>query len=259
MAAFILAATVIFISSCKKDPKTPDEAGSAQLIKIQTSATEFTTFEYNTSGKISKVISQNGTEQEVNTVTYNGDKIKTVTTEGAKMDFTYTGNKVSKVQITATEDETAFNGVINFTYQNDLLTQTIFTLEVEEEGDEVVDVPSTKINYEYFANGDVKKKIISLHDFTEDKWKLSETSVYEYDTKNNPMAVAAEAFLGLFQIESAHNVTKEIITGETGTLENTVVYEYQYNNKNYPTQVKKTVTPAGGAAGTPETTTFTYK
>lgn len=254
-AAFLLTATVLFATSCKKDQDNNPSGGDAKLIKTQTDANSFTTYEYNTSGAISKI---NFTEEGVTgsmAVAYANNKISTVTGDEVKFDFTYNGNNVSKIVTTVTDEESdQYGGETTFTYANNRLSESIFTAKIGEDT-----WPMTTVKYEYLANGDIKKKNVFLFNVLEDKWELSETTTYEYDDKKNPMYAISAAYYGLFQLESAHNVTKEVITDENGAVTTTATYAYTYNSKGYPTKVVINVNNAQGGQEPAQTTTFTYQ
>lgn len=258
----LMAMVVLLAASCKKDKNNqPDNGGGSgtQLIKIETGANEFSTLEYDAAGKLIKIVENEDGESIVNTITYNGSKVTEVNTPGSKMSYTYNGNNVAKIDILASTGGEEVSGKVEYTYENNKVKQSVmsFLVPSEEEGEDPILTPYIRSSYEYYANGDIKKLTVEL--WAVNKWQVSESTVYEYDTKNNPLAAAGSAFMAIAPLQSLHNITKETVSKPDGSLKETVNYEYTYNNDGYPKESKKTVTPAGGNAGAAEVTKFSYK
>ncbi len=190
------------------------------------------------------------------TFTYDGNKIKEINAvlpnETFKEVFTYTGDLITKEEIVQ-------NGVVStqteYNYENNKLKSQIYTevnynyklksvfiynvdgtITIEKYNIDKTTGVETKKNTSSvfsFSNGNLIKKIETSNG-------ISDTTTYEYDTKNHPF----KNILGLSKLINStyqtNNELKETIVGSN--YSEVWINEYVYNADGYPTDLKYTKT-----------------
>lgn len=181
-------------------------------------------------------------------ITYNGNKIvKMVDSDGYRAQFTYTGNLITKVD-SYVDDSLEQSDI--YTYDS---SGRVLSYKMLDFGSETGDL--TTFNYNangtistelfvgdlddqsmlnetgmiYFTNGEVSK-IEKYFDGT-----LASTSLYTYDTKNNPFknitGFSAISFTDGDASGILHNVLTNVYEGSSSTFSMT------YNSSDYPTKI----------------------
>lgn len=196
-------------------------------------------------------------DNKVSKITYDGNKILSIVSLGAKTVFTYDGNRIIKQEVFDVDlsgNQTKKNS-ISYTYENGKLKTRIlrkgFT-ETYPDGQYIYKsvytyTSDTFISYIYYtvnantnaesksSEGNLTYKDGNLIKEQEIEGSSIYTREYEYDTKKNPLKNILGFNLLLNEtIFSIHNISKTIRT-ET-EYPNSVVYlrSYIYNDKDYP-------------------------
>jgi hypothetical protein len=248
----VVAMAAVFAVSCKKD-KDDVPAGGQIIAKIEQDANNYTSFETNGAGQITKLTTvEEGTPQVI-TINYANDRPSTGIFDGAVLKYVYAGNQLDTLYYGESEGLPALYSKLK--YQNSQVVTLVNYLDMPEGAD---DFPLVKNTYEYAGN-DVKSQTTYEWDGDDEVFLVSEKYTYEYDSKANPLKNMSLVSLSFFQVTSEHNPTKKTEYDADGVVAKTTTYTYNYNSAGYPTTVQeKEVTP-GNPAGTITTTTFTYK
>jgi hypothetical protein len=235
---FTLAAAALAFASCKKDSdkNKPDPAAQHQLVKFEESATSYSSFDYNTAGQVIKMVNVEDGQSEAFTIAYgNNNKPSQAASNGHNLVFVYTNNNVLEQALiyNGPTNGEAF-GRVKLNYTGNKATEALMYI-----GSGVEEQPLSKFSYEYYANGDVKKKTqYGWNPFT-GAYVKGETLVYEYDSHANPLNMVAELFQAALEMPSAHNPVKETTYDEDDSITNVTTYTYTYDNAGYPTQAEK--------------------
>jgi len=216
-------AIVAGFTACKE--KTVEQPSTPRVVKIENDDDK-AEFGYNAAGQISSmtVKDNNGAVLVNYAFAYNAGKITEVAGAGHKWKYTYTGNLVTKIDVT-----TGINNVIvrryEYTYANGKLsTQTESASNIQ--GGLILE---TKTQYAYTPTGNVSKT--EIFDFINNGWvKSDEIRITAYDTKANA-TIQYENFPYLPNFNFlANNPLAEEHRTANGTIYATVAYEYTYDN-----------------------------
>jgi len=247
-----LASAALLITSCKKDSeKLPDNGGS-KLIKIEESASDYTTFGYNTAGKVNKITTKDAEGEETIQIAYDANHPTVATTSVGSTKFIYANNKLDVAELYA--GTTKF-GQIKINYVNG----TVNNIVVSHNLDGSSSVNFAKTVYEYYANGDVKKETDYGWNSATETFVLSSSTVFEYDDKNNPALALGYVYQIAFNLVSKHNPVKATEYNEEGILTQTTTYTYTYNNNEYPVTAQKKVAAPGQTNPTVSNVKYTYQ
>lgn len=228
---FLFASVLVLtLSSCSSsDDSSPDPAN--MLVKSFTSNDEDGVLKTN--------------------VTYNGNKIvKMFDSDGYRAQFTYTGNLITRIDSYVDDNLEQRD---NFTYDS---SGRVLSYQMLDYGSETGDLTTFEYNADgtvstelfvgdldnqtmlnntgtiYFTNGEVSK-IEKYFDGT-----LASTSLYTYDTKNNPFknitGFSAISFTDGDASGILHNVLTNVYEGSSSTFAMT------YNSSDYPTKIVET-------------------
>lgn len=242
-AAFvILSAAALTITSCKKEKSSivvPVTPADHQLAKVEQDAAHYATFEYNADNLVSKAVNKSGVTVLNTDVTYNANKtVATATLNLTTLKFIYTNNALSKVEYHDQAGNDKLTFYTEFTNQNNK--------PVESKGYAVYQTtpsPDYKIVYTYNAAGDVITAKQYLWSPNNNNYFATETTTYEYDNKVNPLYALGNVGFMLFNVTSAHNITKEVVRDALDQITETSIYTYTYDAKGYPlTGTQKTTT-----------------
>ena len=248
---------VIAITSCSKNDETPVDPNTTMVILPKRTVTT------SSSGTVGEVL-----------LSYNGNKLATITTPSAKTFYTYSNDLIVK---TESFDGTVLKNDAVYSYENDkvktviyreISTSTTFTnkyvytyisgTSIKEERYKInADGSETKltdVKMLTYLNGNliktVEEKSSTQFNGTIDIPTTNKyTNDYEYDNKNYVL----KNCVGFNKIEnrSVNNFTKRVQLSE-GTYNNapnpstisTDIYEYKYNSDNFPTE-RKRITSSG--------------
>ncbi|MCV2486535.1 hypothetical protein OD917_16500 [Flavobacterium sp. SH_e] len=195
-----------------------------------------------------------------NTVTYNGNKIVSITSEGSKSIFTYDGNVIIKQEVFDVDGsgKETKNEEVSYVYENGKLKTRLLKEDITTEYPDGYYID--KVVYTHTSNEIISYVNYSVDKDTKAETKSSEgtltykdgnlvkeeqksnsvtvTSDYEYDTKNNPLKNILGFNLLLNEIGEfgKNNIVKT--TRKSSEYPNAAVYltTYHYNDKNYPTR-----------------------
>lgn len=258
-ALYLLVATTLFTTACEKDPvKKPDEPQQTQkLIKVSEDADNYSTFEYNANGQLSKMkqASKEGDETEIMEITYTYNDQKKVTGLSmaglVNLKYIYTNNKITKVEWYSNNIMGAYDVI---TYNGEKITK----IEKYFRGANATFDLDSKSECSYFDNGNIKeiKNFILLDD---EQMKHAGTRQFEqYDNKKSPFKSFGEANIGLFlEFLSVNNITRLKSLHANGTIEQDTEITYTYNTEGYP--LTSTSKSTEGGVVTNSTSTFTYQ
>ncbi len=230
----LIALVISSLSACKKkNNDTSDDTQNSglpgQLHKITSGGTDLVVYSYDSTGKLTKQVINNGGGQ---TMTIN---------------YTYNNSKLS-------EETGKYNGSIAYQYtytylQNGKLdkcnivgaTQSYWQMHYDNQG---------KIDYavEYIGGGESKKMTF---DYNSDNiveatlydqfggWQQEKRFEFEYDNKHNPMQELGIPFSEVIDenadLLSPNNTTRIKEYDDNNILVNDTQYQYNYNADLYPT------------------------
>lgn len=198
-------------------------------------------------------------ENKISTIVYDGNKIVSITNQFTKIEFTYTGNLITKkIDYNVSGVQPTKNSETSYAYANGKL-QTVSS--------SITGIGSNKTEYTYNSDGTIKKETYITTSGVEVKLSNSElftvvngnltkivssgpnttiTDVYNYDTKNNVFKNVLGFSLLLDQqithslgqdiYSSVNNIEKSTETINSNPIDYTA--KYDYNAKGYP--IKKT-------------------
>lgn len=236
---FLLFSGALFMTSCKKDKEPGSNPGgqSKKLIKVEESATDYTTFDYNTDGSLKKMTTvepdAEGTETTVINYTYNAQgKISESNIDGAiKFKYLYANSKVDKMEMYSGNLKAMY---YVFEYNNTRISKiTKYTNEGTATAEDFE--LSGKTECTYFDNGNLKE-IKEYMSMTGDAPILSFTQQFsEYDTKVSPFKSLGESNFGfMLHYSSANNILKQKLLHADGSTESESVYTYTYDASGNP-------------------------
>lgn len=202
------------------------------------------------------------------TLTYDGNKIVSIIDEDSKSLFTYDGDLIIKHDVFKIDPQgnQSKKREVLYTYENGKLKTRIYRTDISAEYPEgnytqktvYTYTSNNLISYVNFLVDRASKLETKIGEGTltyesgnlvKEQQKVSSvttTSVYEYDTKNNPLKNILGFSLLLNEISELgnNNVTK--ITRSTSDYPNPAVFltTYSYNEKGYP--LKHTSFDGGG-------------
>lgn len=247
-----LASAALLTTSCKKDSeKIPDNGGS-KLVKIEESANEYSTFGYNASGRVDKIISKGADGEETIQIAYDANHPTTATTSEGVTKFVYANNKLDVAELYA--DGTKL-GQIKINYVNGTINNVVVSHNLQGGAS----MNFAKTVYEYYANGDVKKETDYGWNAATETFVLSGSTAFEYDDKNNPLLALGDVYQIAFSLVSKHNPVKATEFDEEGVQTQNTTYTYTYNNNAYPVTAQKKVTVPGQANPTVSNIKYTYQ
>lgn len=221
-------------STCAVEPEKIEK----KLSKIEIDAANYSEFKY-ANGVLTELIEVEGEGRSTSKITYdNSKKPVAVENEEGKIKFMYTGNLLTKEEISYTDSEMfSYN---QYVYQDQQVKEITGYGLVEQ------DEPYFRKKLFYNQSGDVER--VEIYDLTENSTlELSFKINYEYDNKINPYMTTVGSYLSLFtHTYSKHNIIKEVTTNAAGTLNQTITTVYTYDNAGYPlTAVEKKVENGG--------------
>lgn len=214
----------------------------------------------------------------IGTLTYDGNKIVSLTREQSKIVFTYDGNTIKKQEVFDLDfqkNETKSKEVL-YAYENGKLKTRILKVGFADNGSEALSTIKTVytytsdvlVNYNYYSvstSGQEKKEgegSLELKDGNIIKDSKTSgaskiTTTYEFDSKNNPLKNILGFNLLLNEVDGfgKNNIVK---TSRVSTeFPNPAVYltSYTYNDKGYP--IKRTAFDSSGISIEYETE-YTY-
>ncbi|WP_295770050.1 hypothetical protein [uncultured Mucilaginibacter sp.] len=250
-----LLATTLFSTSCKKDNNDRPK-NDMKLVKLEESATSYTTFDYNSKNQVVKMTSNEGTIAQTFNVLYENNQPSLIKSSEGSMKFIYINKKLDATKLFADDAQTQLVGQIKLNYLNERIDNMVIShlLEGAQEP-----TPIVKSVYEYYANGDVKKQVDYVWNPLNGQFKLSASTVYEYDDKVNPLIALGDAYTISFKAVSKHNPVKETEYDENNELSFTTTYTYTYNSNAYPVTAQRKITAAGKANSTVSNFKYTYQ
>ncbi len=240
----LFGALALIVSSCSNDDKSSAEELDSTLPK--TISYIYPSVELGTNNK--------------QTASYNGNKIVSLTNNDSKTVFTYDGNIIVKQEVFDVDEsgKETKNEEVSYAYENGKLKTKViredFTAEYPD-GNYIEKVVFTHTSNEiisyidYSVNKDTKAETKNSEgtltykdgNLVKDEKKfnsLTETRVYEYDAKNNPLKNIVGFSMLLNEIDgfAKNNVVKT--TKTSSEFPNAAVYitTYIYNDNNYPTR-----------------------
>ncbi len=259
----MFALTIMFSVACKKDNDNPGPGPgtSKKITRIQEDANNYMSFEYNPDGTFKKIVNVSEDEEvlDLGTVTFVYNANKKVTevnsTDGTKIKYTYANNLPTVAEVFSEDEKVA---TLKFAHQGGKAVSTTMTNIFEDEEGEPVEMDFMKMEYQYYANGDLKEvKLSSLNVMSGELEVVSTIKYEQYDNKINPLSQLGEVALIFFADASERNALLIKTFDEDGTLDETVQNEFTYDAAGYPLTSKETTTPAGGAASV-KNITYTY-
>lgn len=240
MIALVLA-TLIFLSSCKKDDSLPGPNTTAKKLEKISQQDEYMSFQYNSDGTLKqaeiKDDAASGGTITTYQVAYDAQRQMSLvtTSDGEQWTPVYSGGKLTSVEV---KDNNAVTGSAHYTYQGNLLQSVLIKAKF---GPAMVDL--MKFDFTYNAAGNNTRTTVSFPDLVNGGMVENSHVEYEYDAKQNPLKDVKDFLMMLWQAPSNNNITKEVHVDEHDDVEETVEYAYTYNSLDFPqtAAVKRTV------------------
>lgn len=232
-----LAATLLM--SCNKEISTPDPVIEpvTQVKKISSSATDYVTYQYNSTGNVSRHVSQwsNSTGEvygQTAVYDYSNGRLVKWSSQAGQAEYTYQNEKP------ASSEHFASNGkkLATLHYTFDAANRLI---EITEDiaNPMADDLKQARITYDYHPNGNISRIDFAVRYDLADAFATVMTKKYvQYDNKQNPEPADILGVM-LPGVILHHNnpIRVETLNGN-GTLLSYSRYEYQYNSKGLPVQ-----------------------
>ncbi|MDB5246033.1 MAG: hypothetical protein JWQ40_427 [Segetibacter sp.] len=244
LSSCLLVLTLIgFLFSCKKDDNNvplPSEKAIKLVKQLVASTTDFINYEYDSSGQVTKYITQwqnvGGTVSRLtNVYKYAGKKLVKSSNESGYGTYTYAGDLISR------SEHFAANGkkISSLTYSFNAAGQ--LTEVTEQIANPFDDAPmATRISYQYYANGNLSRLDFAHRKETTGSFIINFSKVFvEYDNKPNP---EPDGVIGNFLpgvILLINNPVRINNLSADGSPMGYSRYEYSYNEKGLPTRRKQ--------------------
>jgi hypothetical protein len=163
------------------------------------------------------------------TTTYQSDAegklIKITYNDGSSTGYAYNNGKV--ISVTNYSSTNQVSGKQEYTYNNN--SQCINRLTYS-----LVNGVLTKGSYYVYEYSDTKSKNFTKRSFFNSAQVLQSTSVYSYDTKQNPDII----ILPNTPLVPSNNITKIVTTPASGGTASTYTYQFNYTSSGYPSNYK---------------------
>lgn len=253
---YLFTAILLVFTSCSKVDNDSSDSTSSILPK-----------------KVTTVYSDG--DSDIENMVYNGNKIVSVTEkDGSSAKYTYTGDLITRVddfdkdgKLKYTTDYNYANGKLNTSVEKSAKPNEIYYYKTKymHNADGTVSYDnfrgliSTGVEEEYGSTGKYTFKDGNLFKLEVSNYGTEYSSVYKYDTKNNPRKnVLGFSLLLHDENSSVNNVVEKTSTSGSGVdiRTNTTTYTYKYDANNYPTERIATF-PNGNSTST-ETTQYVY-
>lgn len=251
----MLVAAVAF-ASCKKSESgggNPPPSGK-KLIKTEISAEEYSVFDYNGDGALTKVTDyEEGTISSIANFVYANKKVtEAAYGSGEKLRFTYSGDNIDTMKIYSNTG--VYAGFVKYTYNGNKINQQSFFY-----GEEGNFMEMQRLKFTYSPSGNVATQTMEVLDIESSQWIVyGKTAYTRYDNKINPLSLSSLAILGkIAGVVQKNNVEEEKYYQADNTLSETRTYTYTYDNDGYPTAVTEKVVAEDGEFT--QTTKFIYK
>ncbi|MBC6491192.1 hypothetical protein ACFSQD_14470 [Flavihumibacter stibioxidans] len=238
--SFFIAATTLFavsLVSCDRDdymqlPPTPPER---QVKKLRASENDFQAFSYNTGKNLTGYTSQWQTSPQGGITRvdfqyeYEGTKLKKMTSQAGRVEYSYTGNRLTKSENFLNNGRKISSH--HFTYDNNgRVTDLIETIDQPE------DILEVKIHISYRGDGNVARIDYFHKRVGETVFENSFSKVFEdYDGQPNPVPSALlEHFIpGQVLFKNNPKVIRNL--DGNSTTSDILRITYQYDDYGYPT------------------------
>lgn len=257
----------LLVSSCSKDPVTPDPqnpppGSSKKLSKIAYDDGSYESIAYNSNGSIKTIINHIafGSSTPIHVVydfVYSGSQVSEVRgDDGSKFKYTYdANNKLSKTEMFSTGGNLIAWYAYTYDANGKLWKTEGYT---RAPGGGVSTTPTLRYENEYYANGNLKKLTLYFKDANTGALdKTNEFVFSQYDTNPNTTAVFETNPYLPMESFIPNNPLSEIHYDSFGNVEETVAHTYTYDAGGYPL-TRKTVTKSTGFPDTIENATFSY-
>ncbi|MCP1381671.1 hypothetical protein [Runella salmonicolor] len=240
-----VVAVALMMTACKNNddlPKPPDETetNALKLRKASASEIDYQLFDYDSSGRITRHVSQwqyvqsdpSQIKRIENNFEYNSaGQLITVRSQGSDHRYFYTNGTLERVESRAS------NRLISTTYfLFDAKGRVSEREEVVPDDRQMSDAPAkTKWKYTYDAKGNCVHVDYFL--FMEGKYSLYETLDYsEFDSASNPFdQLSFFPYVPWVKFQ-VNNPGKQISTAASTGLKQSTTFRYQYDAKGIPTQ-----------------------
>lgn len=238
--SFFIAATTLFavsLVSCDRDddPQLPPAQPERMVKKLSASENDFQAFSYNTGKNLTGYTSQWQTSPQGGTTRvdfqyeYEGAKLRKMTSQAGRAEYSYTGNRLTKSENFLNNGRKISSH--HFTYDsNGRVTDLIETIDQPE------DILEVKIHISYRADGNVARMDYFHKKVGETVFESSLSKVFEeYDGQPNPVPSALlEHFLpGLVLFKNNPKVIRNL--DANATTSDILRITYQYDDYGYPT------------------------
>lgn len=247
---------VITFAACKKtvDGDGPVNPSAKRLIKAEISAGEYTVYDYNTDGMLSKVTDfENGSATGAFTLTYGNDKKLTEAnySGSGKLRFVYNGDNIDTMKIYSETGE--YGAFIKYLYEGNRNVQQSYFY-----GDGTEFHEMQRVKFSFSANGNVSSQSVEILNLMSGQWMVNEKTVFtRFDSKINPLSLPGLSILGkIFGIVHQNNIEEQNFYEAANTLAETRQSTYTYDGEGFPLTVTEKIITTGSE--TTQTTKFIY-
>lgn len=242
----LFGALTLLLASCSNDDNNSSDSNETVAILPKTIKTTFPAYPE---------------ESDLVTYAYNGNKVKSITVNDERTDYTYDGNLIVKSIVYDKENGRDVKTLeTSYTYSNEKL------ISVSEKTGFSTQLPDGKIKNKYIythkTDGTITKDSYSINQTTGEEIKnyievftyqngnlvkmvaadtyggSSRTSIYEYDSKNNPFknVIGLNLLLDNEGVDSKNNLIKHSYSYSGSSTTSVYKYDFVYDVNGYPTK-----------------------
>lgn len=247
--AIVFSALILILTSCSSD----DESNSNQnLILLKKSIST----------------SSSGAVNTIN-YAYEGNKIISATSNSSKINYFYTGNLITKIEVTNLDEVVTDRFLYVYDSLQRLIQKSSLSITTNNGAREILQYNSdSSISFndysgdlisqtelfgtgKYFFNGN--NKIKEEYTFANDNQTVIRT--FEYDDKNSPFKNVLNMIYFLNFTSNNFNIVFSV-TKINGEIQSTGISQYSYNSNNFP--ITESTTSTNGTFPTTVTTQYFY-
>lgn len=265
MKAKIINAVLFFsllaaMSACKKDntSQPPPVVQTKRVSKIANSATDFRTFQYDASGRLTRYYTQwadgtGGTMQVEMLLQYSNGKLVRANYGSGHVEFNYQGDVLKSADNFNAANVKTATWLYSFNAQGKLAA--VLEQEANPEPDQPVE---TRTKFLYAVNGNLSKVEYSIKAAAGEPFEDIYSEEYvSYDGKKSGEPVSVLGYYIPGVVFYSGNPTRINRLSQTGGVDGYTKLSYEYDADGYPTK-KTQIVGVGPIETVPLTFNYTY-
>ena len=242
---------LIAFAACQKEISTPvpgnPPPSAKKLYKVTINNVDSMVFTYNSSGRLQKLSSTDPVEEhiEFNFVYDNAGNVKELSTSAGELyKYVYENGKLRMTENYMDNVKVSEN---QFVWENSRISSNTVFIGTDGPNGSVVYKPTFKALYTYDAAGVMKSlSTYTINPVTQQTTLVNKRVIDQYDNNINP-AVMIEAvnLLSFSEISMPHNILKESLFKEDGSLQESTENSYVFDAAKNIVSAVSTVTEPG--------------